>query len=60
MGETVTFSVQLHADTSGRDGTTLDDDEAVGPDRTSNVYLLQIERYHVTESQSGAGARQRP
>ena len=48
MGETVTFTVQLRTDTSGRDGTTLDDDEAVGPDRTNNVYLLQIERYQVT------------
>ena len=55
MGETVTFTVQLRADTSGRDGTTLDDDEAVGPDRTSNVYLLQIERYHVTRVATGAG-----
>ena len=48
MGETVTFTVQLRADTNGRDGSTLDDDEAVGPDRTGNVYLLQIERYHLT------------
>ena len=48
MGETVTFTVQLRSDTNGRDGTTLDDDAAVGPDRTRNVYLLQIERYQVT------------
>ena len=48
MGETVIFNVQLRADTNGRDGTTLKDDEAVGPDRTRNIYLLQIERYHVT------------
>ena len=48
MGETVSFTVQLHSDTSGRDGSTLDDDAAVGPDRTGNVYLLQIQRYHLT------------
>ena len=48
MGETVIFNVQLRANTNGRDGTTLKDDEAVGPDRTRNIYLLQIERYHVT------------
>ena len=48
MGETVTFSVQLYADVGTRDGATLDNDEAVGPDRTGNVYLLQIERYHLT------------
>ena len=56
MGETVTFNVQLHSDTSGRDGNTLDDDEAVGPDRTGNVYLLQIERHVVIRALSaGAG-----
>ena len=48
MGEQVTFTAQLYADTGTRDGATLDNDVAVGPDRTSNIYLLQIERYLLT------------
>ena len=45
MGEQVTFTVQLYADTGTRDEAVLKDDVAVGPDRTRNIYLLQIERY---------------
>ena len=48
MGEQVTFTVQLYADTGTRDGAALNDDVAVGPDRTGNIYLLQIERYLLT------------
>ena len=48
MGEQVTFTAQLYADTGTRDGATLDNDVAVGPDRTGNIYLLQIERYLLT------------
>ena len=48
MGEQVTFTVQLYADTGTRDGAALDDDVAVGPDRTGNIYLLQVERYLLT------------
>ena len=55
MGETVTFTVQLHADVGTRDNATLSRRRyAAGPDRTGNVYLLQIERYHLTRvAQSG-------
>ena len=55
MGETVTFTVQLYSETGVRDGARLVDDKAVGPDRTNNVYLLQIERYHLTRVASAAG-----
>jgi len=48
MGEQVTFTVQLYSDTGTRDTGALNDDVAVGPDRTSNIYLLQVERYLLT------------
>jgi len=48
MGEQVTFTAQLYADVGTRDGAALDNDAAVGPDRTSNIYMLQIERYLLT------------
>ena len=48
MGEQVTFTVQLYADVGTRDGASLNNDAAVGPDRTGNIYLLQIERYLLT------------
>ena len=50
MGETVTFTAQLRADTgvNGRDGATLIDDTAAGPDRSGNAYVLTVEKYWVT------------
>ena len=50
MGETVTFTVQLRADTgaNGRDLPNLIDDAAAGPDRSRNPYHLRIEKYFLT------------
>jgi len=48
MGEQVIFTVQLKSQVGARDNSTDGDDISVGPDRTGNVYLLQIERYHLT------------
>ena len=47
MGETVTFTAQLRSDTgaNGRDGRSLVDDTAAGPDRSGNAYVLTIEKY---------------
>ena len=49
MGETVTFTAQLRADTgsNGRDGKSLVDDAAAGPDRSGNAYILTVEKYFV-------------
>ena len=44
MGETVTFTVQLHS----RAGDEPDaDDPAVGPDRSRNPYILTVQKYRV-------------
>ena len=47
MGETVTFTVQLRSDTgsNGRDGASLVNDVAAGPDRNRNPYTLRVEKY---------------
>ena len=50
MGETVTFTLQLRADTgvNGRDDSSgLIDDVVAGPDRTRNPYHLRIEKFYV-------------
>ena len=50
MGETVTFTLQLRADTgaNGRDPASgLIDDAAAGPDRSRNPYHLRIEKFFV-------------
>ena len=55
MGETVTFTAQLHSDTgvNGRDGRSLIDDAAAGPDRSGNAYVLTVEKYWLTRQAEG-------
>ena len=48
MGETVTFTAQLYSEVGPRDGATVVNDVAAGPDRSNNAYLLKIEKYIVT------------
>ena len=45
MGETVTFNVQIH--TEGRGPARPETHEDIGPDRSSNPYLLTVRKYWV-------------
>ena len=47
MGETVTFTLQLYSDVRDRDGASLINDVAAGPDRSANPYHLKVEKYYV-------------
>ena len=47
MGETVTFTLQLYSDVRDRDGASLVNDVAAGPDRSANPYHLKVEKYFV-------------
>ena len=57
MGETVTFTLQLHSDTgaNGRDEAVLIDDVTAGTDRSRNPYLLRIEKYLVIREAVSVG-----
>ena len=57
MGETVTFTLQLHSEAgaNGRDEGTLIDDPAAGTDRSRNAYLLRVEKHLVTRIAASVG-----